>query len=166
MPTIARWLRGALGIGVTWAALWMLIGVVLWGGFKLFQPGDIDPGEGLSHVLPILGLVGLLSGVGFATVLSLTERRRKLRELSLVRVALWGALGSAAIPLVLGAPAGEGWVASIFGAVFASASVAIARRGSDADKSLDGPDIRGISAPDGLHDPLAQSDRTAARPAI
>jgi len=130
MAMLVRWVRGALSTGLTWAVLWMVVGVLLWAGFRVFQPGDIGPDEGLRVVLPILGLVGLLSGLGFAAVLTLTERRRSLRELSLGRVAFWGMLGSAAIPALLGAPAGEGWLTGILGASFASASVAIARRGS------------------------------------
>ena len=165
MPTIARWLRGALGVGLTWAVLWLGVGVLLWGGFLLFAPEDVGPDEGASVVLPILALVGFLSGLGFATLISFTERRHRLSDLSLWRVAVWGALGSAAIPTLLGADRSEGWLTAILGALFASASVAVARRGHATDRSLDGPDTRGISAPDSLRDPLATPDRTAARPA-
>jgi len=129
--SLIRWLRGALSVGLTWAVLWMLFGVVLGTVIRVFRPEDIGPGEGLSRVLPILGLVGLLSGLGFAVLLSLAERRRPLRELSLGRVALWGLLGSAAIPFMMGADAGEGWLTGILGATFATASVGIARRGGD-----------------------------------
>ena len=129
MQGLLRWLRGALSVGLTWALLWVALGMVLVMMFKIFAPEDIGPGEGPSRVLPILGLVGFLSGVGFSAVLTLAERRRPLRELSLPRVALWGMLGSAAIPMLMGAPVGEGWLTGILGATLATASVAIARRG-------------------------------------
>jgi len=126
---VARWLRGALAVGVTWTVLWLAIGVLLWAAFRIFRPDDIGADEGLRVVLPILGLAGLLSGLGFATLLTLAERRRTLRDLSLRRIAIWGFLGSAAIPTLLGAPPGEGWLTGVLGATFAAISVAVARRG-------------------------------------
>jgi hypothetical protein len=130
MKRLVRWLRGALGIGVTWSVLWILIGIVLATALRVVRPQDFDPGEGMTTVLPLLGVVGLLSGLAFAGLLSVTERRRSLRELSLPRVALWGALGSAAIPWLMGADGSMGWLTGVLGATFASASVAIARRGA------------------------------------
>ena len=90
MRLLARRIRGALGIGVTWGALWVVIGLVVFTAFAIFDPEDIDPGEGLARVLPIFGLVGFLSGLGFAVWLSLAERRRTLHQLPLWRVGLWG----------------------------------------------------------------------------
>lgn len=97
---------------------------------RVFRPADIGPGEGLTRVLPILGLVGLLSGLGFAALFSLAERRRQLRDVPLPRVALWGLLGSAAIPLLMGTDGSMGWLTGALGATFATASVATARRGA------------------------------------
>ena len=146
MTRLVRWLRGSLGVGLTWAVLWILLGAVFTTVFRIFRPEEIDPGEGYGRVLPLLGLVGFLSGLGFAAVLSFAERRRSLNELSLGRVALWGLLGSAAIPLLLGANVGEGWLTGVLGATFATASVAIARRGnkrfptpSDASARIESP---------------------------
>ena len=130
MRRLVRWLRGALSIGVTWAVLWALLGTLLFILFKLFQPEDIDPGEALGDVLPVFAFIGLLSGLGFAALLSLAERRHQVSALSLRRVALWGALGSASIPLMLGAMPADGLIFSVLGAGFAAGSVAIARRGS------------------------------------
>lgn len=136
MRRLVRWLRGALSVGLTWALLWIVFGILFGTAIRVFRPEDIGPGEGLSRVLPILGLVGLLSGLGFAAVLSLAERRRQLRELSLGRVAVWGFLGSAAIPLLMGADWSEGWLTGVLGATFATASVAIARRGGSRFREL------------------------------
>src|SRR5688572_32475072 len=130
MNGILRRLRGAIGVGVTWAVLWVLLGSLVLGAFMLIDPADIGPGEGASQVLPIFALVGFLSGTGFAALLAFSERAKKLTELSLWRVGLLGALGSVAIPWLLGADKGEGWLTGTFGAAFAAGSVAIARRGA------------------------------------
>ena len=137
MRAFMRWLRGAVSIGLTWAALWVLIGLVLFTVIRIVHPEDIGPGEGLGKVLPILGLVGLLSGLGFAGLFSLGERRRTLRQLSLGRVALWGLLGSAAIPLLMGTDGSMGWLTGVLGATFAAGSVALARRGLGDSKHRD-----------------------------
>jgi hypothetical protein len=128
MGNFLRRLRGAVGIAVTWGALWAAIGVVLTLAIGVLRPEEIDPGEGPGKVAAVLGLVGFLSGLGFAGLLYVGEKRRTIRELSLGRVALWGALGAAAIPALMGAPVGEGWITGILGGVFAVASVAVARR--------------------------------------
>ena len=127
MTALARWLRGALGIGVVSTTLWLAIGIMLWAAMRLFRPEDIGQ-DGLRVVLPILGLVGFLSGLGFAALITLAERRRPLRELSPGRIALWGFLGAGGIPVLLGADAGEGWITGVLGATFATLSVAMARR--------------------------------------
>ena len=132
MTSFRRWLRGALSIGVTWGTLWVIIGVIVGTTIYLIDPADIEPGEGPAKALPILAAVGLLSGFGFATLLSLAEGRRSLRDLSMVRVAVWGALGSAAIPFVMGADASMGWLTGSLGAIFAAGSLALARRGEGA----------------------------------
>jgi len=128
MTSLLRRLRGALGIGVTWGVLWAGLGLVFWLLMRALRPGDIDPGEGLGRVLPILSLVGLLSGLGFAGILALAERRRTVGALSLGRVALWGLLGGVAIPLLMGTDGSMGWLTGPMGAGFAAASVALARR--------------------------------------
>jgi len=43
--------------------------------------------------IPIYAAFGFVMGGAFAGILSLTERHRRLKDLSLRRVALWGALG-------------------------------------------------------------------------
>ena len=96
MTRLVRWLRGAVAIGLTWGVAWVAIGVVLFVVISTVRPDDIGPGEGPGKALPILGLAGFLSGLGFAGLVSLAEQRTSLRKLSLPRVALWGS--SAAPP--------------------------------------------------------------------
>jgi hypothetical protein len=130
MNGILRRLRGAFGIGMKWAALWAVVGMILVGIIGVLRPDNIGPGEGPPRAATIFGILGLFSGIGFATVLSVAERRRTIEELPLWRVALWGFIGAAAIPLLMGAD-GTMWpVAGILGATFAAVSVAAARRGA------------------------------------
>lgn len=128
MGNLIRRVRGAVGIGMTWGALWAAISVALTLALGVFRPEEIDPGEGPGRVAAIFGLVGFLCGLGFAGLLYLNEKRRTVGELSLGRVALWGVLGGAAIPTLIGAPVGEGWITGALGGLFAAASVAVARR--------------------------------------
>src|SRR5258706_15316912 len=79
-----RRIRGALGMGFTWAAAWFAVGFVpRW----LF---------GVQTDLPIpllFGGLGFFAGVTFSGLLMLTEDRRRLDQLSLPRIAVWGAIG-------------------------------------------------------------------------
>jgi hypothetical protein len=102
MPELLRRLRGAIGIGMTWGVLWAVIGLALGLIIGHLRPGDIGPGEGLGKVAVVFGLLGLCSGLSFAGILSVAERRRTIHELSLGRVALWGSVGAAALPLLFG----------------------------------------------------------------
>ena len=128
MTDLVRRLRGALGIGVTWGVLWATIGLVLGFVVRFVRPDQIEPGEGPARIATVLGLAGFLSGLGFAGLLSLAEKRRTIHELSLGRVALWGLLGAGAIPLLTGADASVGLITGALGALFATTSVATARR--------------------------------------
>ena len=130
MTDLVRRLRGALGIGVTWGVLCATIGLVLGLVVGVVSPDQIDPGEGPGKVAAVLGLVGFLSGLGFAGLFFVAERRRTIHELSLGRVALWGLLGAAAIPLLTGADPSVGLITGPMGALFATTSVVTARRGA------------------------------------
>ncbi len=135
---LMRRLRGLVGVGLTWGTLWGAIGAGI--GFVL---GRLDPLLWtLDNPVTLWGLgmaaYGFVSGVGFGTLLMLREGSKRLGELSLGRVALWGVLGSAAVPLlflgffqagttvvdILGAMG----VTALLGGVFAPGAVAIARR--------------------------------------
>lgn len=80
-----RRIRGAIGMGLTWAFAWFAAGMVL-----LFIVGF-----GAADVpFPLgFGLLGFLAGVTFSGVLGLVEGRRRFDEMSLPRFALWGGLG-------------------------------------------------------------------------
>ena len=122
-----RWLRGAIGMGLTWAIGWFAAGMV----FRLIV------GPGADDVpFPIrFGLVGFLAGITFSGVLAVVERRRRFDQMSLPRFAGWGALGGlllfGAFALTAG-PAGEPLVmAPLFafaGAGSATGTLALARK--------------------------------------
>jgi hypothetical protein len=133
MKRIWRRIRGIVGTGLTWAVGWagitLGIGLMVVGiPFRFFGP------------IALSGLFqGFFAGAGFAVILSIAERRRTLEDLSLKRVGLWGALGGIllrlpTLPLVLplGIPIPSILVPiaidGLMGAVFASGSVALAKR--------------------------------------
>jgi hypothetical protein len=128
MDALLRKLRGLMGVGLTWGILWAMvmaaIGVIFW----VVDPDSIDPGEGPLIASAIVGFQGFVAGVGFGLLLSFAETRKRMLDLSLIRVAIWGMLASAALPFLTGMPIGMLWFVCLLGAASASASVAIARR--------------------------------------
>lgn len=89
-----RRIRGAVGMGLTWAAVWAVAGVLI-GVTSLLLPGL--PWDSFFKVfdapLPALAVPGFFAGAFFSIVLGIAGRRRKFDELSVPRFAAWGALG-------------------------------------------------------------------------
>ena len=136
---MTKWLRrirGAIGVGLTWAAAWFGAGMMLL----------LVVGFGAADVpFPLFfGLLGFLAGVTFSGILGILAGRRRFDEMSLPRFAGWGALGglllSGGVVLAAG-PEGEflvlGPVFALAGAVSAAGTLALARR-SEA-RALPGP---------------------------
>jgi hypothetical protein len=140
MKKLLRKLRGLMGVGVTWGTLWAGIGAVIGLVVGLVSPELLQWGNPIGDWALGMGLYGFVSGVGFGTLLSAGEGRKTIGDLSLKRVALWGVLGSAAVPLLFGMvglfAAGTTavdileaiLVTGFLGGTFAPASVAIARK--------------------------------------
>lgn len=134
-----RRLRGLFGVGATWGVLWGAIGGVI-GAMIALVGGDPSIWATIVEWALGMGAYGVISGFGFAALLSLGEGRRTLQDLSLKRVALWGVLGSAAVPLFFGAlglfevgttlidVAEAVALTATLGGIFAPGAVAIARR--------------------------------------
>ena len=127
MRTLLRRIRGAIGMGFTWAAAWSAVG---------FVPRWVF---GIESDLPfplLFGALGFIAGGTFSGILMLTESRRRLDQLSLPRFAAWGAIGGLLLSalFVRGASYGLGEVLAITTtfavacAVSAAGSLAIARR--------------------------------------
>src|SRR5688572_2243470 len=136
-----KWLariRGALLMALTWAVIWAPFGPLL--GMIVDPDGTMDEPWILVGAGP-----GFLCGLLFSVVLGIAERRRSLHELSLARVATWGAAGGLFVLLLnsgaLGTPNTEHlfWRARyiIFGGVTllsaasAAGSVLLARMRSE-----------------------------------
>ncbi|MGD8361770.1 MAG: hypothetical protein PVJ04_10085 [Gemmatimonadota bacterium] len=80
-----RRIRGAIGIGLTWAMAWFGAGLILL----------LIVGVGAADVpFPLFfGLLGFLAGITFSGVLWMIEGRRRFDQMSLPRFAGWGAVG-------------------------------------------------------------------------
>lgn len=151
MKRWARRIRGAIGMGVAWAAAWALGGMLI-GVTSILFPGRLwDRVFALFDApLPALAVPGFVGGAIFSVVLGIAGRRRRFDQLSLPRFAAWGAAGGLLLSLV---PAGmatiglatfnvDPWrfTATIAGplivlsALSAAGSLALARRGANRDR--------------------------------
>jgi hypothetical protein len=110
-----RRLRGAVGMGLTWALGWAVVGLGI-GVASLLLPGL--PWDRFFDVfdapLPALAVPGFVGGALFSLVLGVAGRHRRFEELSLPRFAAWGALGGVLLSLVPAAMVAVG-LASIGG---------------------------------------------------
>jgi len=101
MTTWLRRVRGAVGVGLTWAAAWAIVGLLI-GVASNLLPGL--PWNTFFEVfdapLPALAIPGFLGGVFFSAVLGIVERHRSFAELSLPRFAAWGAVGGLLLSLL------------------------------------------------------------------
>ena len=134
---MVKWLRrirGAIGMGVTWGVAWSVAGLLLAiiTGFKADAPFPL-----------IFGVLGFFAGIIFSVFLALTEGRRSIDQISLPRLAGWGAAGGLLLSAVFAKAASLG-VADVLAiaptfavasAVCASGSLAVARRALRRDAS-------------------------------
>ena len=140
---MGKWLRrirGAIGMGFTWAVAWAAVGMVpRWVfGFNTDVPFPL-----------VFGVLGFIAGVIFSALLMLTEGRRGFDEMTLPRVAAWGAVGGFLLSAIFTRAASLGFgdvlaIAPTFAvacAISASGSLALARRAGMREL----PGIRGDS---------------------
>lgn len=84
-------IRGAVGMGLTWAAGWALVGLLIGATSKLLPGLPWDRFfEVFDAPLPALALPGLFAGAVFSVVLGIAARRRRFDELSLPDSRRWG----------------------------------------------------------------------------
>ncbi len=148
-----RRLRGAMGMGLIWAAAWFAAGMVML----------LIVGFGAADVpFPLFwALLGFIGGMTFSAVLGLVEGRRGFDEMSLPRFAIYGATGGVLLAGGLTAMLG-GDLFPLLGAVFglagagcAAGSLALARMADDTvgarprQESVKRADVshRGVEAP-------------------
>ena len=134
-----RRIRGAVGMGLTWAVAWALVGVLI--GLSIEFLG-LPMGwfvEVFDAPLPALAIPGFVGGAVFSTVLGIAGRRRRFDELSLPRFAAWGAAGGLLLSLfpIAASAASVAEAAVIIGpvtllsVVSASGSLALARKAEE-----------------------------------
>jgi hypothetical protein len=128
-----RRIRGTVGMGLTWALMWAPVAVLI----GLF----VDPDGSMDEMWPAIGAYpGFLGGVVFSMVLATAARHRRLDELSLARVAAWGAAAGllvGVLPFTIGQSTTERplWLLAtvvvgtitLLSAVSAAGSLALAR---------------------------------------
>jgi len=122
-----RRIRGAIGIGFTWAVAWGIVGMApRWVfGWNADAPFPL-----------IFGVLGFLGGIAFSGLLALTESSRKFDEMSIRRFAGWGAVGGLLLSAVFTKIASLEWgdvlmITPTFAAacaICAAGSLALARR--------------------------------------
>ena len=78
-----RRIRGAVGMGLTWAVAWSGVGVIL----GLVVGGAPDVAYSV-----FFAVYGFLAGATFSGVLGMAGRRSRFDQMSLPRFAAWGAL--------------------------------------------------------------------------
>jgi hypothetical protein len=127
MRKLLRRIRGAVGMGFTWAAAWSVVGMVpRWVlGFNTDVPFPL-----------VFGVLGFIAGVTFSALLVLTRGRRGFDQMTLSRFASWGAIGGLLLSALFARVASLAWgdvlaVAPALAAACAacaSGSLALARR--------------------------------------
>lgn len=132
MGKLLRRIRGAIGMGFTWAFAWSAAGLVL-AAILRFQADAPFP--------IIFGALGFMAGVIFSGFLALTEGRRRFDQMSLRRFATWGAAGGLLLAAFFSRAASLGWgdvvlivpTFALASAACASGSLALARRATRAE---------------------------------
>lgn len=166
---LLRRIRGAIGMGLTWAVGWAPIGAVLGGVLHAILPGS---SLGLGSVIALnaasFAALGFVGGAVFSAILRVAEGSRRFDQLSLPRFAAWGAVGG----LLLGAAAamigmwgggygllGAGMIgaATILGAVSAAGSLALARVADDRELTVSGQDVADVGLTSSERDHLLGS---------
>ena len=139
-----RRIRGAVGMGLTWAAGWTLV-VVLMGVTTILLPGtglELIFEAADDELMIVMMLPAFSGGVVFSTVLGIAGRRRRFDELSLPQFAAWGAIGGLLLSLIPAAALAEGTAGvaqaaliaatvTLLSAVSASGTLMLARMAED-----------------------------------
>lgn len=143
-----RKLRGALGLGLTWAFAWFAAGMAL---LLVVGPDAADVPFPLGF-----GFLGFLAGVTFSVVLGVTEGRRRFDEMSIPRFALWGGVGGVGLSVVFSLVAGLGItmplvlgpVFGLAGAACAAGTLALARMAEGPGALEAGQDVDAVGLSD------------------
>ena len=151
-----RRIRGAIGMGLTWAVAWGGVGMLTMLGFVL------KTGSRPDAPFPLMfGVFGFVAGVIFSGVLGVVEGRRRFDQMSLPRFAAWGAIGGFLLsatfvlavslrdPAFLSNLVVVGPVFAIAAAGSAAGSLALARRAQDRALLESSQDERAVGLSEG-----------------
>lgn len=127
MKQVQNW-RSLLGIGLIWGILWAALAMIVGTVIARIDPSDIGPGEEPVALAPIIGLVAFICGVAFAALVATAERGARMPNPPSLRIALWGILVAALVPLLAGKVLPEVLIMIPLGAVSAIVSVAMTRK--------------------------------------
>ncbi len=101
MKRWARLVRGAVGMGVSWATAWVAVGLLIGVSSVLFPAFPWDAFfDVFDAPLPALAIPGFIGGALFSVLLGIAGRRRRFEQLSLPTFTAWGALGGLLLGLV------------------------------------------------------------------
>lgn len=133
MPGWLRRLRGAIGMGVTWAVAWAVAGLAMGiaSNILTFLPWDAFF-RVFDAPLPALAIPGFISGAIFSVVLGIAGRRRRFDQISIPWFAALGAVGGlllGAVAVSGGFPAGTLLFTGVLAAGSAAGTLALARMG-------------------------------------
>ena len=151
-----KWLkriRGAVGMGLTWATAWfgasmifLLVPLLVFG----YPPVGVGPAQVLYGSV-LFARLGFAGGAAFSIVLSVSEGRRRFDEMSLWRFAFWGALGGVLMSWLLIGTGTETvdsivtyGIIPLLAAGSAAGSLALARRADDRELLEHGADVADI----------------------
>ena len=147
-----RRIRGAIGLGLTWAAVWSGVGAIIG-----LASGGGTAGittAGLAFVLAgTFGALGFVGGAIFSAALGIVAGRRRFDQMSIPRFAAWGAVGgilvSVSAHLTLGGGSSVSIIAAtvmtLLGAGSAAGSLALARRAEDRELLEAGEEALGLT---------------------
>ncbi len=142
-------IRGALGMGLTWAAGLAIVALL----FEVFDAVFLGGSAWDILLAPLWGaFFGFIGGGVFSVALAVAGRRRSFDEMSLPRFAAWGALVPSLIIVALEAswpsgtlytPSGvvNATIVALTGAGFAAGTLALARKAEDRELLEAGADV-------------------------
>jgi hypothetical protein len=100
MRNLSRRIRGAVGMGLVWAAAWFVAGLLV-----ARVPGFFSD---LPFAL-LFAPFGLVTGIFFFGILVVIERRRGLDRMSLSGFAVWGAVSGVLLAVLVAGLRGKPW---------------------------------------------------------
>jgi O-antigen/teichoic acid export membrane protein len=145
MSQALRRVRGAVGMGLVWA-----IGGAGVGGLIELLDNVVPAAHGFTRQVDmwpqVLAIPSFMLGVLFAVVLGIVGARRRFDQLSVPQFAGWGAMAGLLLglwPVSNGAPIYALAITSLWSAIAAASSLALARRAEDRELLAAGEGVAG-----------------------